>query len=118
METTTTTTLTTREERGEEEEEEWRRFERPLLLLGLASAAVAVVSYKKKRTGAFKASYATACVSLGPATVMTAMPERKRVERTLLASKSKGTSSAEEEDKTRTLTRETMERMRRAHIER
>ena len=109
---------TTREERGEEEEE-WRRFERPLLLLGLASAAVAVVSYKKKRTGAFKASYATACVSLGPATVMTAMPERKRVEGTLLAaSKSKGTSSAEEEDKTRTLTRETMERMRRAHIER
>tara|TARA_B000000441_G_C21454701_1_gene183978 strand:+ start:83 stop:445 length:363 start_codon:yes stop_codon:yes gene_type:complete len=120
METTTTTTLTTtREERGEEEEEEWRRFERPLLLLGLASAAVAVVSYKKKRTGAFKASYATACVSLGPATVMTAMPERKRVERTLLASKSKGlASSVEEEDKTRTLTRETMERMRRAHIER
>ena len=109
---------TTREERGEEEEE-WRRFERPLLLLGLASAAVAVVSYKKKRTGAFKASYATACVSLGPATVMTAMPERKRVEGTLLASKSKGaSSSAEEEDKTRTLTRETMERMRRAHIER
>ena len=115
--TTTTTTTTTREERGEEEEE-WRRFERPLLLLGLASAAVAVVSYKKKRTGAFKASYATACVSLGPATVMTAMPERKRVERTLLASKSKGlASSVEEEDKTRTLTRETMERMRRAHIE-
>ena len=117
METTTTTTTTTREERGEEEEE-WRRFERPLLLLGLASAAVAVVSYKKKRTGAFKASYATACVSLGPATVMKAMPERKRVERTLLASKSKGASSVEEEDKTRTLTRETMERMRRAHIER
>ena len=111
-------TTTREEERGEEEEEEWRRFERPLLLLGLASAAVAVVSYKKKRTGAFKASYATACVSLGPATVMTAMPERKRVERTLLASKSRGTAAAEEEDKTRTLTRETMERMRRAHIER
>tara|TARA_B100000519_G_scaffold165562_1_gene149240 strand:+ start:382 stop:756 length:375 start_codon:yes stop_codon:yes gene_type:complete len=122
-----TTTTTTREERGEEEGE-WRRFERPLFLLGLASAALAVVSYKKKRTGVFKASYATACVSLGPATVMKAMPERKRVERTLLASKSRGTAAAaaaaaiptrgEDEDKTRTLTRETMERMRRAHIER
>ena len=117
----TTTTTTTREERGEEEE--WRRFERPLFLLGLASAALAVVSYKKKRTGVFKASYATACVSLGPATVMKAMPERKRVERTLLASKSRGAAAAiptrgEDEDKTRTLTRETMERMRRAHIER
>ena len=120
-----TTTTTTREERGEEEE--WRRFERPLFLLGLASAALAVVSYKKKRTGVFKASYATACVSLGPATVMKAMPERKRVERTLLASKSRGAAAAaaaaiptrgEDEDKTRTLTRETMERMRRAHIER
>ena len=119
-----TTTTTTREERGEEEE--WRRFERPLFLLGLASAALAVVSYKKKRTGVFKASYATACVSLGPATVMKAMPERKRVERTLLASKSRGSSTptrsrsgeGEDEDKTRTLTRETMERMRRAHIER
>ena len=120
------TTTTTREERGEEEE--WRRFERPLFLLGLASAALAVVSYKKKRTGVFKASYATACVSLGPATVMKAMPERKRVERTLLASKSRGAAAAaaaaaiptrgEDEDKTRTLTRETMERMRRAHIER
>ena len=117
----TTTTTTTREERGEEEE--WRRFERPLFLLGLASAALAVVSYKKKRTGVFKASYATACVSLGPATVMKAMPERERVERTLLASKSRGAAAAiptrgEDEDKTRTLTRETMERMRRAHIER
>ena len=122
----TTTTTTTREERGEEEE--WRRFERPLFLLGLASAALAVVSYKKKRTGVFKASYATACVSLGPATVMKAMPERKRVERTLLASKSRRGAAAaaaaaiptrgEDEDKTRTLTRETMERMRRAHIER
>ena len=121
-----TTTTTTREERGEEEE--WRRFERPLFLLGLASAALAVVSYKKKRTGVFKASYATACVSLGPATVMKAMPERKRVERTLLASKSRRGAAAaaaaaiptrgEDEDKTRTLTRETMERMRRAHIER
>ena len=120
------TTTTTREERGEEEE--WRRFERPLFLLGLASAALAVVSYKKKRTGVFKASYATACVSLGPATVMKAMPERKRVERTLLASKSRRGAAAaaaaaiptrgEDEDKTRTLTRETMERMRRAHIER
>ena len=120
------TTTTTREERGEEEE--WRRFERPLFLLGLASAALAVVSYKKKRTGVFKASYATACVSLGPATVMKAMPERKRVERTLLASKSRRAAAAaaaaaiptrgEDEDKTRTLTRETMERMRRAHIER
>ena len=118
---TTTTTTTREEERGEEEE--WRRFERPLFLLGLASAALAVVSYKKKRTGVFKASYATACVSLGPATVMKAMPERKRVERTLLASKSRGAAAAiptrgEDEDKTRTLTRETMERMRRAHIER
>ena len=114
------TTTTTREERGEEEE--WRRFERPLFLLGLASAALAVVSYKKKRTGVFKASYATACVSLGPATVMKAMPERKRVERTLLASKSRRAAviptRGEDEDKTRTLTRETMERMRRAHIER
>ena len=125
---TTTTTTTREEERGEEEE--WRRFERPLFLLGLASAALAVVSYKKKRTGVFKASYATACVSLGPATVMKAMPERKRVERTLLASKSRRGAAAaaaaaaaiptrgEDEDKTRTLTRETMERMRRAHIER
>ena len=114
METTTTTTLTTTRRRRREEEEEWRRFERPLLLLGLASAAVAVVSYKKKRTGAFKASYATACVSLSPATVMTAMPERKRrTDAPRIEVEGFGVVGGEE-DKTRTLTRETMERMRRA----
>jgi len=35
-----------------------------------------VVSYRKKRTNLFKMSYASTCVTLGPATVLFALPER------------------------------------------
>jgi len=56
--------------------DEWAPLKRPLLFLGVVSLVASVVSYRKKRTNLFKMSYASTCVTLGPATVLFALPER------------------------------------------
>jgi hypothetical protein len=56
--------------------DEWTPLKRPLLFLGVVSLVASVVSYRKKRTNLFKMSYASTCVTLGPATVLFALPER------------------------------------------
>ena len=57
-------------------DDEWAPLKRPLLFLGVVSLVASVVSYRKKRTNLFKMSYASTCVTLGPATVLFALPER------------------------------------------
>jgi len=57
-------------------DDEWAPLKRPLLFLGVVSLVASVVSYRTKRTNLFKMSYASTCVTLGPATVLFALPER------------------------------------------
>ena len=56
--------------------DEWAPLKRPLLFLGAVSLFASIVSYRKKQTNLFKMSYASTCVTLGPATVLFALPER------------------------------------------
>jgi hypothetical protein len=104
--------------------DEWAPLKRPLLFLGVVSFFASVVSYRKKRTNLFKMSYASACVTLGPAMVLFALPERdEKLEAMLLKNqrdkeegreKKKGEGEEDFERRTRrNTTEETLAEMRR-----
>jgi len=75
-ETTTTTLKMSGGGGGAVVADEWAPLKRPLLFLGAVSLFASIVSYRKKQTNLFKMSYASTCVTLGPATVLFALPER------------------------------------------
>jgi len=54
-----------------------------LTAIGIASLAAAIYAFRARKTFAFKASFATCALTLGPACVMRASPERVDVERAI-----------------------------------
>ena len=76
--------------------DEWAPLKRPLLFLGVVSLFASVVSYRKKRTNLFKMSYASTCVTLGPATVLFALPERDEKLEAMLLKNQKRRNDTEE----------------------
>jgi hypothetical protein len=80
-------------------DDEWAPLKRPLLFLGVVSLVASVVSYRKKRTNLFKMSYASTCVTLGPATVLFALPERDEKLEAMLLKNRDDTEAAREKKK-------------------
>ena len=67
----------------------------PLLLAGVACALGTYAAWRAKATNAFKASYALAWLTLGPAAILYAQPDRDELEKTLRAKNAWGVVSAE-----------------------
>jgi hypothetical protein len=76
--------------------DEWAPLKRPLLFLGAVSLFASIVSYRKKQTNLFKMSYASTCVTLGPATVLFALPERDEKLEAMLLKNQKRRNDTEE----------------------
>ena len=64
-------------------------FKRGLLLAGVGAAASCYVAFKRKHTKLFKATYAASWLTLGPAAILYASPDRSDLEAKLRASASK-----------------------------
>lgn len=58
-----------------------------LLVAGSAAALATHASYRAKATRAFKACYATTWLTLGPAAILYAQPDREELEKKLRASR-------------------------------
>jgi len=102
-------------------DDEWAPLKRPLLFLGVVSLVASVVSYRKKRTNLFKMSYASTCVTLGPATVLFALPERdEKLEAMLMKKNHRDDKEARFEKKKESVVdndREDFERTKRKNTE-